>query len=47
LLVIEKFPGANTRDVTLGVEAALEALGPGLTGIKIDTNIFRPANYIE
>src|SRR5262245_61102030 len=30
LLVIEKFPGANTLDVTRDVEAAFEALRPGL-----------------
>jgi CzcA family heavy metal efflux pump len=47
LLVIEKFPGANTLEVTKGVEEALEAMKPGLTGIDIDTTIFRPANYIE
>jgi len=47
LLVIEKFPGANTLDVTRDVEAALEALRPGLTGVEIDSTIFRPANYIE
>jgi CzcA family heavy metal efflux pump len=47
LLVIEKFPDANTLEVTRGVEAALEAMKPGLTGIDIDTTVFRPANYIE
>lgn len=47
LLVIEKFPGANTLEVTRGVEEALEALQPGLTGIDIDTTVFRPASYIE
>ncbi|HJZ46197.1 MAG TPA: efflux RND transporter permease subunit [Roseiflexaceae bacterium] len=47
LLVIEKFPGANTLDVTQGVEAALEAMRPGLKGIEINSNIFRPANYLE
>src|SRR5262245_3657568 len=47
LLVIEKFPGTNTLDVTRKVEAALEALRPGLAGIEIDTTIFRPASYIE
>ena len=47
LLVIEKFPGANTLEVTRGVEEALEALRPGLTGMDIDTSVFRPANYIE
>jgi CzcA family heavy metal efflux pump len=47
LVVIEKFPGANTLEVTRGVEEALEAMGPGLSGVVVDTTIFRPANYIE
>ncbi|MBV9689791.1 MAG: efflux RND transporter permease subunit [Ktedonobacteraceae bacterium] len=47
LLVIEKFPGANTLDVTQGVEAKLAELGPGLSGIQVDTGIFRPATFIE
>ncbi|MEE8567842.1 MAG: efflux RND transporter permease subunit, partial [Anaerolineales bacterium] len=47
LLVIEKFPEANTLKVTQGVDDALEAMKPGLTGIDIDSTVFRPANYIE
>jgi CzcA family heavy metal efflux pump len=47
LLVIEKFPGANTVEVTKGVEAALEDLKPGLGGMQPDTSIFRPASFIE
>jgi Cu/Ag efflux pump CusA len=47
LLVIEKFPGANTLEVTRHVEAALEALKPGLTGIRIDPTVYRPATYVE
>lgn len=47
LLVIEKFPGANTLEVTRGVEEALAAMGPGLKGIEMDTSVFRPASYIE
>lgn len=47
ILVIEKFPGANTLEVTQGVEQALKELQPGLQGMDIDTNIFRPADYIE
>ena len=47
LLVIEKFPSANSLKITQGVEAALAALGPGLTGVSVDTNVFRPANYLE
>src|ERR1044072_504899 len=47
LLVVEKFPGTNTLDVTKGVEDVLRAMLPGLPGIKIDSSIFRPANFIE
>jgi CzcA family heavy metal efflux pump len=47
LLVVEKFPGANTLDVTRGVEAKLDELRPGLSGIQIDTSIFRPASFVE
>lgn len=47
LLVVEKFPGANTLEVTRGVEAALDDLRPGLGGMDPDTSIFRPATLIE
>jgi multidrug efflux pump subunit AcrB len=47
LLVIEKFPGAHTLEVTEGIEEALRAMAPGLPGIQIDTSLFRPADYIE
>ena len=47
LLIVEKFPNANTLAVTEGVEDALEVLRPGLTGIEIDSTIFRPATFIE
>ncbi|HTG42706.1 MAG TPA: efflux RND transporter permease subunit, partial [Methylomirabilota bacterium] len=47
LLVVEKFPWANTLDVTRGVEEALDELKPGLPGIDFDTTIFRPASFIE
>ncbi|HYM59069.1 MAG TPA: efflux RND transporter permease subunit [Solirubrobacteraceae bacterium] len=47
LLVVEKFPGANTLDVTRGVEAALDKLRPGLAGMGTDTSVFRPATFIE
>lgn len=47
LLVIEKFPGANTLEVTQGVEEALAAMSHGLKGVEIDTTVFRSANYIE
>src|SRR4051794_1384119 len=47
LLVVEKFPWANTLDVTRGVEQAIEEMKPGLPGIDFDTTIFRPASFIE
>ena len=47
MLVVEKFPGANTSDVTRGVEAALHELSPGMKGIEIDPTIYRPAGFIE
>jgi Cu/Ag efflux pump CusA len=47
LLVIEKFPGANTVDVTEDVEDALNELLPGMQGMNVDTGVYRPANFIE
>ena len=47
MLVIEKFPNANTLDVTRGVESTLDKLGPGLQGIELQTQLFRPATFIE
>jgi CzcA family heavy metal efflux pump len=47
MLVVEKFPGANTLEVTKGVEDALEKLKPGLGGMQTDTSVFRPATFIE
>lgn len=47
LLIVEKQPQGNTLEVTRNVEAALEALKPGLQGLEIDSTIFRPATFIE
>jgi Cu/Ag efflux pump CusA len=47
LLVVEKFPAANAKDVTKGVEAALEKLKPGMPGLQTDTSVFRPASFID
>ena len=47
LLIVEKYPWGNTLEVTRNVEAALEALRPGLKGLDIDPTIFRPATFIE
>jgi Cu/Ag efflux pump CusA len=47
LLVIEKFPGADTLQVTRDIEAAMAAMAPGLKGIAVDTSAYRPAIFIE
>jgi CzcA family heavy metal efflux pump len=47
MLIVEKLPWGNTLDVTRGVEEALDELRPGLRGIDIDSEIFRPATFIE
>ncbi len=47
LLVVEKFPWANTLEVTQGLDRALEEMRPGLPGVQIEANIFRPASFIE
>ena len=47
LLVIEKFPGANTPVVTSEVDEALDALSLGLPGMEIDSSVYRPAAFID
>ncbi len=47
MLVVEKFPGTSTVQVTKDIEAALKDMEPGLTGIEIDTTVFRPATAVQ
>lgn len=47
LLVVNKTRGANTKDVTEKVEEAMDEMGAGLPGIKVDTTIFRPASFVD
>jgi CzcA family heavy metal efflux pump len=47
LLVIEKFPWGNTRQITHDIEEKIRTLAPGLTGINVDTTIFRPATFVD
>jgi CzcA family heavy metal efflux pump len=47
LLIVEKFPWANTLQVTEGVEEVLAQIQPGMTDVRIDSTIFRPATFIE
>ncbi|MGI9086075.1 MAG: efflux RND transporter permease subunit [Aeromicrobium sp.] len=46
ILVVEKFPGADTAQVTKEVENELATLESGLEGMTTDTTIFRPADYV-
>src|SRR5215470_18083110 len=47
LLVIEKFPGADTLQVTRDIEQAMADMAPGLKGITIDSREYRPATFVE
>jgi Cu/Ag efflux pump CusA len=47
LLVVEKLPNANTLDVVRGVQDAIAAMRPGLTGVTVDTTIFQPDSYLD
>jgi len=47
MLIVEKLPWANTLEVTRGIDEALADLSPGLSGIEVDSQIFRPATFID
>jgi CzcA family heavy metal efflux pump len=47
MLIVQKFPNANTVEETRGIEEAIDDMRPGLPGMEIDTTIFRPATFIE
>jgi Cu/Ag efflux pump CusA len=47
IMVIEKLPGASTLSVTKGIETAMADMRSGLTGVDVDTTVFRPATYVE
>ncbi len=47
LLVIEKFPDTSVAEVTASVEKVLDGLRPGLSGITVDSTVFRPASFLE
>ncbi|MEJ7814374.1 MAG: efflux RND transporter permease subunit [Rubrobacter sp.] len=47
MLIVQKFPNANTLEVTRGIEETVDDIRPGLPGMEIDTTIFRPATFIE
>lgn len=47
LLVVEKFPWANTVTTTEAVEATMAELAPGMTGVQVKSDLFRPASYVS
>jgi CzcA family heavy metal efflux pump len=47
MLVVEKFPGANTIDVTNGIDKVLAEMGPALPGVQVNNQIFRQASFIQ
>ena len=47
MLIIEKLPGEHALEVTRNVEAALVAMQPGMTGVTVDTTVYRAATFIE
>jgi CzcA family heavy metal efflux pump len=47
MLIVQKVPGANTLDVTKGVEKAMEDMKPGLPDIQVHDGLFRPATFID
>jgi len=47
MLIVQKLPGANTLEVTKGVEEAMDEMRPGLPAMQIDTELFRPATFID
>jgi Cu/Ag efflux pump CusA len=47
VLLVQKLPSASVRGVTKGVERALSDLRPALSGVTIDSSLFRPAGYVS
>jgi len=47
IFVVEKLPEANTLEVTRGLESTLASLAPGLPGVTLDANVYRPASFID
>jgi Cu/Ag efflux pump CusA len=47
MLIVQKLPRANTLQVTHGVEKAIEEMKPGMPGVQFDTDLFRPATFVD
>jgi len=46
VLVVQKLPSASVPAVTDGLDQALAQLRPSLSGVQVDSSLFRPASYI-
>jgi Cu/Ag efflux pump CusA len=47
VLVVQKLPSASVPAVTDGLNQVLAQLAPSLSGVHVDTTLFRPASYID
>jgi Cu/Ag efflux pump CusA len=47
LIIVDKFPEVSVEQVTRDVAAAMRAMQPGLGGIRVDTQVYRPASFVE
>jgi Cu/Ag efflux pump CusA len=47
LLVVEKLPHVDAREVVKGLDAALDTLRQGLPGVEIDSSIYRSTSFLE
>ncbi|HEY1324854.1 MAG TPA: efflux RND transporter permease subunit, partial [Streptosporangiaceae bacterium] len=46
VLAVQKLPSASVPAVTAGLDEALAQLRPSLSGVQVDSSLFRPASYI-
>lgn len=47
LLVVEKMPDVDAREVIRGLDTALDSLRLGLPGVEIDASIYRSTDFLE
>ena len=46
-LVVQKYPGADTLELTRNIDKAMAEMAPGLTGVTVTSDVYRPATYLE
>jgi Cu/Ag efflux pump CusA len=47
ILVVEKFPGADTLQVTRHLQDAMNSMKPGLSGVTVDTTVYQQASFVR